>query len=204
MGEAKAFFHTWCSKQKIESEIDIKNTGPKHRQRFLCEIRVPGYDYVAVGNSTNKKDAQKNASMDFLQYLLRIKKITTAEIAHIQSEMGTSVNETDGGGPSDEPSQGGSAISSMMQNRGPSMPSGSSNVRNYSHGGEFQNLMQNAFHQRMADRQGLEEAEALDVNSAIHGNWTLENAKSRLNQFMQQHKIHADYKYIQIGPDHSR
>lgn len=50
----------------------------------------------------------------------------------------------------------------------------------------------------------MEEAESLDVNAAIHGNWTLENAKAKLNQFMQQYKIQTDYKYTSVGPDHSR
>lgn len=45
--------------------------GPKHRQRFLCEVRVDGITYVGVGNSTNKKDAQANAAKDFVNYLVR-------------------------------------------------------------------------------------------------------------------------------------
>lgn len=50
----------------------------------------------------------------------------------------------------------------------------------------------------------MEEAESLDVNAAIHGNWTIENAKSKLSQFLQMHKIQANYKYTPVGPDHSR
>lgn len=50
----------------------------------------------------------------------------------------------------------------------------------------------------------MEEAESLDINASIHGNWTLENAKAKLNQFMQMHKIQTDYKYTAVGPDHSR
>lgn len=34
-------------------------------------VRVEGYNYVGVGNSTNKKDAQSNAALDFCQYLVR-------------------------------------------------------------------------------------------------------------------------------------
>lgn len=37
------------------------NLGPKHRTRFLCEVRIPGIAYVGAGNSTTKKDAEKNA-----------------------------------------------------------------------------------------------------------------------------------------------
>ena len=45
--------------------------GPKHRLRFLCELKVAGYPYTAIGNSTTKKDAQINAAKDFVSYLIR-------------------------------------------------------------------------------------------------------------------------------------
>jgi len=48
------------------------------------------------------------------------------------------------------------------------------------------------------------DAEDVDVNSAIHGNWTIENAKSRLHQYFQMKKIQAEYKYTNVGPSHSR
>lgn len=58
--------------------------------------------------------------------------------------------------------------------------------------------------QSAQEQKNMEDAEDLDVNAQIHGNWTVENAKSKLHQFMQSNKIHADYKYTQVGPDHSR
>lgn len=57
---------------------------------------------------------------------------------------------------------------------------------------------------RAQEQKRLEEAEDLDVNAAIHGNWTIENAKSKLHQFMQSNKINADYKYTPVGPDHTK
>lgn len=57
---------------------------------------------------------------------------------------------------------------------------------------------------RAQEQKRMEDAEDLDVNAAIHGNWTVENAKSKLHQFMQVNKITADYKYTQVGPDHAR
>lgn len=48
------------------------------------------------------------------------------------------------------------------------------------------------------------QSEDVDFNADIHGNWTLENAKSRLHQFLQQNKIQTDYKYSMVGPDHNR
>lgn len=60
-------------------------------------------------------------------------------------------------------------------------------------------------HYNTAQQQkNVEDAEDLDVNAQIHGNWTIENAKSKLHQFMQSNKINTDYKYTPIGPDHTK
>lgn len=48
------------------------------------------------------------------------------------------------------------------------------------------------------------ESEEVDLNAGLHGNWTLDNAKARLNQFFQKEKVQTDYKYNQVGPDHNR
>lgn len=56
----------------------------------------------------------------------------------------------------------------------------------------------------LASRLQTLESEEVDLNANLHGNWTLENAKARLNQFFQKEKITADYKYSQVGPDHNR
>lgn len=54
--------------------------GPKHRQRFLCELRVPGINYVGAGNSTVKKDAEKNAARDFVSFLVRNGNVLAADV----------------------------------------------------------------------------------------------------------------------------
>lgn len=59
-------------------------SGPKQRQRFLCELRVPSYNYVGVGNSINKKDAQANAAKDFVQFLIRKGEVNPAEVPDFQ------------------------------------------------------------------------------------------------------------------------
>lgn len=66
------------------------------------------------------------------------------------------------------------------------------------------NYSATSYMDRAQEQVKMEEAEALDVNASIHGNWTIENAKAKLNQFMQLHKIQANYKYVPVGPDHSR
>jgi ATP-dependent RNA helicase A len=57
---------------------------------------------------------------------------------------------------------------------------------------------------RAQEQAQMEEAESFDINASIHGNWTLENAKGKLNQFMQANKIQGEYKYFPVGPDHNR
>jgi hypothetical protein len=72
MSDIKSFLHQFCQKNKKEQpQFEVRPTGPKHRQRFLCEVRIEGYSYVGAGNSTNKKDAQTNASRDYVSYLIR-------------------------------------------------------------------------------------------------------------------------------------
>jgi len=44
------------------------------------QCRIPGFDYVAAGNSTNKKDAQSNAAKDMVQYLVRVGRLSASEV----------------------------------------------------------------------------------------------------------------------------
>ena len=44
----------------------------------------------------------------------------------------------------------------------------------------------------------------MDMTATKHGNWTLENAKGKLHQFLQMNKITTDYKYSAFGSDHSK
>lgn len=69
------------------------------------------------------------------------------------------------------------------------------------YGGHSQNF---TYMDRLQQQKNVEEAEDLDVNASLHGNWTMENAKSKLHQFMQINKINADYIYKAVGPDHTR
>lgn len=50
---------------------------PKHSS---VQVRVDGFNYIGMGNSTNKKDAQTNAARDFVNYLVRIGEMSTAEV----------------------------------------------------------------------------------------------------------------------------
>ena len=69
--DSKQVLYAWLGKRKETPEYNVRQSGPKHRQHFLCELRVQGHAYTACGNSTSKKDAQTNAAKDFLVYLVR-------------------------------------------------------------------------------------------------------------------------------------
>lgn len=63
-------------------------SGPKHRLRFLCELRVNGIAYVGAGNSTNKKDAEKNAARDFVNFLVRTGEMNANDVPATAIEQG--------------------------------------------------------------------------------------------------------------------
>lgn len=44
------------------------------------QVRVDSFNYIGMGNSTNKKDAQTNAARDFVNYLVRIGEMNAAEV----------------------------------------------------------------------------------------------------------------------------
>ncbi|CAH1405915.1 unnamed protein product [Nezara viridula] len=191
MSDVKSFFHQWCNKKSVEPTFDVRPTGPKHRQRFLCEVRVPGYNYVGAGNSTTKKDAQFNAAKDFVQYLVRQNIVPSSEVP-LEAKSAIDVGTGDGGHllqasrPVFQPGMGPNTLGEAY------VPVG----RNSGPGEHFIDVV--------AEQKRVQDAEEVDVNAAIHGNWTMENAKSKLHQFMQVNKINADYKYTIVGPDHNR
>uniref|UniRef100_A0A8D2IVT4 RNA helicase n=1 Tax=Varanus komodoensis TaxID=61221 RepID=A0A8D2IVT4_VARKO len=80
MGDVKNFLYAWCGKRKVTPAYEIRAVGNKNRQKFTCEVRVTGFNYIGMGNSTNKKDAQTNAARDFLNYLVRVNEIKSEEI----------------------------------------------------------------------------------------------------------------------------
>jgi ATP-dependent RNA helicase A len=155
-------------------------------------LRVNGFVYVAVGNSTNKKDSQGNASRDFINYLVRIGKINHKDVPVDAGMPSPSIADCNRQNIDTTPTK-----PVFKDGMGPN--DFGQAYKLYSSRGENYTYMD-----RLADQKRIEEAEDLDVNAAIHGNWTIENAKSKLHQFMQINKINADYKYTPVGPDHTR
>ncbi|XP_014241138.1 dosage compensation regulator isoform X2 [Cimex lectularius] len=197
MSDIKSFFHQWCVKKSVEPAFDIRPTGPKHRQRFLCEVRVPGYNYVGAGNSTTKKDAQFNAARDFVQYMVRQGLILPNELPQeLATKHGENILSSD--------SADGTQHSSGILSRPVFQPGMGPDTMGQAYTPFQKGNGPQTYIDVIAEQKRVEEAEEVDVNAAIHGNWTIENAKSKLHQFMQVNKIVADYKYTVVGPDHNR
>uniref|UniRef100_W5LNV2 RNA helicase n=1 Tax=Astyanax mexicanus TaxID=7994 RepID=W5LNV2_ASTMX len=197
MADIKNYLYAWCGKKKLTPNYDIRAAGNKNRQKFLCEVRVDGFNYTGMGNSTNKKDAQSNAARDFVNYLVRIGEMSASEVP----ALGASVPDV----PDCSSSEGG-GFGSLPPN-GPLPPH--LVVKNESGFGNSQwergaNLQDYYSRKEEQDAKATLESEEVDLNAGLHGNWTLENAKARLNQFFQKEKIQTDYKYSQVGPDHNR
>uniref|UniRef100_A0A8C6T457 RNA helicase n=1 Tax=Neogobius melanostomus TaxID=47308 RepID=A0A8C6T457_9GOBI len=233
MADVKNFLYAWCGKKKKTPSYDIRAAGNKNRQKFLCEVRVDGYNYIGMGNSTNKKDAQSNAARDFVNYLVRMGEMNAAEVPAMSApEMGP----PDGGGPAGDgfgelPSSGPLpphlVVKAEQGESGESLPVpgvtglGYSAVRGGAgfgsvpgsgyglgpEGAQWEpgaNLKEYYARRDEQEAKATLESEEVDLNANLHGNWTLENAKARLNQFFQKEKTSAEYKYSQVGPDHNR
>ncbi|XP_026525038.1 ATP-dependent RNA helicase A isoform X1 [Notechis scutatus] len=214
MGDVKNFLYAWCGKRKITIAYEIRAVGNKNRQKFVCEVRVTGFNYIGMGNSTNKKDAQTNAARDFLNYLVRVNEIKSEEIpAFGAGAVGTSTEGAfgaDAGDGLDAPLGGPVPPHLALKTETGDAAANSTETAfgNSGYGGaqwdRGANL--NDYYSRKEEQevQATLESEEIDLNAGLHGNWTLENAKARLNQFFQKEKIQGEYKYTQVGPDHNR
>ncbi|XP_069837244.1 ATP-dependent RNA helicase A isoform X1 [Dendropsophus ebraccatus] len=210
MADVKNFLYAWCGKKKVTPSYDIRSAGNKNRQKFVCEVRVDGFNYTGMGNSTNKKDAQSNAARDFVNYLVRLGEVRADEVPSLGAGQSDSPDGFEGvksegfDGPSGGPlpphlalkAEGGGNQFSGSSGYGPQ-----TGGANWDRGANIKDYYAKKDEQ---DAQATLESEEVDLNAGLHGNWTLENAKARLNQFFQKEKSQADYKYTEVGPDHNR
>ncbi|XP_048458069.1 ATP-dependent RNA helicase A [Rhincodon typus] len=204
MTDIKNFLYAWCGKRKVTPSYDIRAAGNKNRQKFVCEVRIDGFNYTGMGNSTSKKDAQTNAARDFVNYLVRTGAMKADEVPSLKGFEPDSVNS------------GQSSVLEELPFGVPSAPrlavkkeqdvdcggGRGGGLSGYWERGA--NLKEYYERRDEQEAQATLESEGLDLNAGLHGNWTLENAKAQLNQFFQKEKIQADYKYSQVGPDHNR
>uniref|UniRef100_T1KY05 DRBM domain-containing protein n=1 Tax=Tetranychus urticae TaxID=32264 RepID=T1KY05_TETUR len=205
----KEFLYAWCGRQKLTPVYDTCNiTG--RMPKFKCEVKVPSFAYVGIGISTNKRDAATNAARDFVNYLIREGKI---EPSSLPFNMNESVESSGPARSSMDESGGASASYGTSSGFGPRggfgsgyRPHGQPNPQDRRHDPGFigiKETLNQDYIDRVAQKRKFEEAEELDVNSGIHGNWTLDNCKQQLHVFAQANKIRLDYKYSSVGPDHN-
>ncbi|XP_042664401.1 ATP-dependent RNA helicase A isoform X2 [Tyto alba] len=204
MGDVKNYLYAWCGRRRVTPAYEIRAGGGRSRQTFLCEVRVEGFNYIGMGNSTNKKDAQSNAARDFINYLIRVNEMKRDEIPAFGPAAGDTpdareaAREVTGssstlGGPLPPHLIIESEIGAAPGN------CGSCGVQ-WDRGASLKD-----YYSKKEDQEVQETAESeVDLNANLHGNWTLENAKARLNQFFQKEKIQEEYKYTEMGPDHNR
>ncbi|NXA49059.1 DHX9 helicase, partial [Nothocercus julius] len=202
MGDVKNFLYAWCGKRKVTPNYEIRAAGSKNRQTFLCEVRVEGFNYIGMGNSTNKKDAQSNAARDFVNYLVRVNEMKTEEIPTFGPVGVDTPARMMPGAAGDVPGSSsplGGPLPPHLILKAETAPG--SSASQWDRGANLKDYYSKKEEQEV---QATLESEEVDLNAGLHGNWTLENAKARLNQFFQKEKIQGDYKYTQVGPDHNR
>lgn len=187
MGDVKNFLYAWCGKRKMTPSYEIRAVGNKNRQKFMCEVRVEGYNYTGMGNSTNKKDAQSNAARDFVNYLVRINEVKSEEVP----TMGVAPTPlTTADSPDDTANAGGGLPATMGGPLPPHLALKAENNSGYGVTGPTwdrgANLKDYYSRKEEQEVQATLESEEVDLNAGLHGNWTLENAKARLNQYFQK------------------
>jgi ATP-dependent RNA helicase A len=190
--DIKQFLYTWCGKQHKIPNYEFSQQNTKGRIRFKCEVTVSGINYIGIGNSTNKKDAQTNCALDFCQYLVRQGIMNENDLPKVSLEGNTSNQQSlPSGLIAPHQSMGLNFNGSNTDNQMLPYKRGPPNAY-LAHLYENQN------------RKMLEDVDNADTNADIHGGWTIENAKSRLHQFFQREKLKCDYKYESTGPDNNR
>uniref|UniRef100_F6QW04 ATP-dependent RNA helicase A n=2 Tax=Monodelphis domestica TaxID=13616 RepID=F6QW04_MONDO len=211
MGDVKNFLYAWCGKRKMTPTYEIRAVGNKNRQKFMCEVRVEGFNYTGMGNSTNKKDAQSNAARDFVNYLVRVNEVKSEEVPAIgiAPPVTDTSDSAEGGG--NLPTTLGGPLPPHLALQADGTPGSALGGSGYGPGAgpggtwdRGANLKDYYSRKEEQEAQATLESEEVDLNAGLHGNWTLENAKARLNQFFQKEKVQGEYKYTQVGPDHNR
>ncbi|XP_053928461.1 ATP-dependent RNA helicase A isoform X2 [Cuculus canorus] len=164
-----------------------------------------------MGSSTNKKDAQSNAARDFVNYLVRVNEMKREEVPAFGPATGDAL---DGHEAARDVSGSSSTLGGPLPphliiaaeqtkiGNGPDAASGTSG----SSGAQWDrgaNLKDYYSKREEQEVQATSQSE-VELDADLHGGWTLENAKARLNQFFQKEKIQEEYKYTEMGPDHNR
>ena len=73
--------YAWLGKWRSRPDYNITAHGSSpYRQTYVCEVIARGFDFIARGSASNKKDAQTRAAWDFCDWLVTEKKMTALEL----------------------------------------------------------------------------------------------------------------------------
>ncbi|XP_014675419.1 PREDICTED: ATP-dependent RNA helicase A-like [Priapulus caudatus] len=201
MGEPKSYLYAILGKKNRQPQYVERQTGSKHKPRFISELSVEGYNYKAIGNSTSKKDAQTNAAKDFLSFLVRTGELQQSEVPSFAQILPP---------PPSFGNQGHAGFATLPSGMAPPPhialgldADGTQSGDNTQELMPYQRGPPQAYLDQLSAKK-VEDSEDLDLNAGIHGNWTIENAKGRLHTYLQQTKQAANYVYNAIGPHHNR
>nr|CAB3262520.1 uncharacterized protein LOC100180184 [Phallusia mammillata] len=78
--EIKSYLYSWLSMRHMHPVYDLHSTGERPDQTFRCELRVQGYKFVGVGESTNKKESLNDAAWSFADFLVKQGELTPSEL----------------------------------------------------------------------------------------------------------------------------
>nr|CDS27528.2 Dosage compensation regulator [Hymenolepis microstoma] len=179
----KMFLYTYLQKnhRKLPQYSFKQRSIGRGQLRFICELRVDGFSYTGIGNSTSKKDAQTNSARDFANFLVREGLLKQSDLPSLISDH--ELNSTEVAGVNQA-----SSSTTVTQ---PHLRTAEK--------------MDDSYISRVIDKAKLEEAEEVDLNAEIHGGWSMENSKSRLNEYLQQNKqMPLNIRYTPVGPEHNR
>ncbi|KAL5960702.1 ATP-dependent RNA helicase A [Taenia solium] len=207
----KSFVYTWLHKtqRKVPEYTFQQRPAGRGRSRFLCncfQLRVDGFSYIGVGNSVNKKDAQTNAARDFANFLVREGYLKASDLPAIrvgfylkltiQAEEYKHMTDEDRHCATLHPS----TSSGFAGHPSYHLPRSQVAATNVPAGGP-----NDSYINRIMDRIKLEEAEEVDLTADIHGGWSMENSKARLNEYLQASRLPpVQIKFTSIGPDHNK
>ena len=85
---------------------------------LTLQVRVPTYEYVAVGVSSNKKDAATNAARDFISYLIRESKVKETDLPFSLTGAASSFDNNSSGGNNGSDNHANNGSGSASVNRG--------------------------------------------------------------------------------------
>ncbi|KAI6239302.1 RNA helicase [Aphelenchoides fujianensis] len=161
------------------------------RAKFRCQLSIPNINYVAMGVSTSKKDAQTNAATDMCGFLVREGILPAAEFPQLNTAH---LELTNFESQSTQP-VGSSVVHSAAPYAAPAggQPS-EAEATEAAEDGEVREeppyirppIPKSQYEEYVSQRaEEVAQSESVDLTSDIHGGWDVTNCKKALNEFLQ-------------------